>query len=95
MQLKKSCLFEDKCNYDHGEHELKYTILMDLDRAGLIDIKIYRTNLCPTWISTGAYLFILGILDCTTQEYVFVVCCRRIYNIGMRRCLKSWKQFVR
>eukprot|EP00560_Eucampia_antarctica_P008742 CAMPEP_0197826332 /NCGR_PEP_ID=MMETSP1437-20131217/3306_1 /TAXON_ID=49252 ORGANISM="Eucampia antarctica, Strain CCMP1452" /NCGR_SAMPLE_ID=MMETSP1437 /ASSEMBLY_ACC=CAM_ASM_001096 /LENGTH=478 /DNA_ID=CAMNT_0043426727 /DNA_START=746 /DNA_END=2179 /DNA_ORIENTATION=+ len=54
---EKGCPFGDKCNYAHGEHELKYTKLMDLDRAGLIDIEIYRTHPCPTWIATGACPF--------------------------------------
>ena len=51
----KGCPFGDKCNYAHGEHELKYTKLMDLERAGLVDIEIFRTHPCPTWIATGAW----------------------------------------
>lgn len=54
---KRGCPFGDKCNYAHGEHELKYTNLMDLDRAGLIDIEIYRTHPCFTWVATGACPF--------------------------------------
>jgi hypothetical protein len=51
----KGCPFGDKCNYAHGEHELKYTKLMDLERAGLVDIEIFRTHPCPTWVATGAW----------------------------------------
>lgn len=53
----KGCPFGDKCNYAHGEHELKYTKLMDLERAGLVDIEIFRTHPCPTWVATGACPF--------------------------------------
>ncbi len=49
------CAFGDKCNYAHGVHELKYTKLMDLERAGLVDIEIFRTHPCPTWVSTGSW----------------------------------------
>ena len=51
----KGCPFGDKCNYAHGEHELKYTQLMDLERAGLVDIEVFRTRPCPTWVATGAW----------------------------------------
>jgi len=51
----KGCPFGDKCNYAHGEHELKFTKLMDLERAGLVDIEIFRTHPCPTWVATGAW----------------------------------------
>lgn len=51
----KGCPFGDKCNYAHGEHELKYTKLMDLERAGLVDVEIFRTHPCPTWIATGSW----------------------------------------
>jgi len=54
---QKGCPFGDKCNYAHGEHELKYTKLMDLERAGLVDIEIFRTHPCPIWIATGACPF--------------------------------------
>lgn len=53
----KGCSFGGKCNYAHGEHELKYTKLMDLERAGLVDIEVFRTHPCITWISTGACPF--------------------------------------
>jgi len=54
---KKGCPFGDKCNYAHGGHELKYTKLMDLERAGLVDVEIFRTHPCPTWVATGACPF--------------------------------------
>lgn len=54
---EKGCPFGDKCNYAHGEHELKYTKLMDLERAGLVDIEIFRTHPCPIWVATGACPF--------------------------------------
>jgi len=54
---EKGCPFGNKCNYAHGEDELKYTKLMDLKRAGLIDIEIFRTHPCLTWVSTGACPF--------------------------------------
>lgn len=56
----KGCPFGDKCNYAHGEHELKFTKLMDLHRAGLIDLEIFRTHPCPTWVATGAWY----VFDC-------------------------------
>ena len=49
------CPFGDKCNYAHGDIELKFTKLMDLERAGLVDIEIFRIHPCPTWIATGAW----------------------------------------
>ena len=52
---EKGCPFGDKCNYAHGAHELKYTKLMDLERAGLVDVEIFRTHPCPIWIATGSW----------------------------------------
>lgn len=54
---EKGCPFGDKCNYAHGEEELKFTKLVDLERAGLIDIEIFRTHPCPTWVATGSCPF--------------------------------------
>lgn len=51
----KGCPFGDKCNYAHGENELKFTKLMDLERAGLVDVEIFRTHPCPTWVATGTW----------------------------------------
>ena len=51
----RGCQFGDKCNYAHGAHELKLTKLMDLERAGLVDIEIFRTHPCLTWVATGAW----------------------------------------
>ena len=53
------CRFGDKCNYAHGEHQLKNQKLMDLAAAGLVDIEVYRTHVCVPWVATGAwYVFI-------------------------------------
>ena len=51
----RGCIFGDKCNYAHGEHELKYTTLLDLQSAGLVDVHTFRTHPCPTWVSTGSW----------------------------------------
>lgn len=51
----KGCPFGDKCNYAHGANELKFTKLMDLERAGLLDVEIFRTHPCPTWVATGSW----------------------------------------
>ena len=52
----KICPFGTRCNYAHGEHELKYTTLFELRDAGLIDnIAGYRTHPCFSWVSTGAW----------------------------------------
>jgi len=51
------CPFGDKCNYAHGQEELKYKKLMDLEREGQTDIEIFRTHVCPTWVATGACPF--------------------------------------
>lgn len=52
---KKGCAFGDKCNYAHGEHELKFNKLMDLERERLIDVEVFRTHPCFSWIATGAW----------------------------------------
>lgn len=49
------CRFGDKCNYAHGEHQLKNQKLMDLAAAGLVDIEVYRTHVCVSWVATGAW----------------------------------------
>ena len=52
----KKCPFGPRCNYAHGEDELKYTKLFELQKAGLVDdINSYRTHPCFSWISTGAW----------------------------------------
>lgn len=51
----KGCPFGDKCNYAHGVHELKYTKLMSLERAGLVDVEIFRIHPCPIWVATGSW----------------------------------------
>lgn len=50
------CPFGSKCNYAHGEDELKYTKLFELEKAGLVtDINAYRAYPCFSWVSTGAW----------------------------------------
>ena len=49
------CRFGDKCNYAHGEHQLKNQKLMDLAAAGLVDVEVYRTHVCVPWVATGAW----------------------------------------
>ena len=52
----KPCPFGRKCNYAHGEHELKYTTLMEMDKAGLVsDVDSYRAFPCFSWVSTGGW----------------------------------------
>mmetsp|Transcript_10842 Transcript_10842/g.17993 ORF Transcript_10842/g.17993 Transcript_10842/m.17993 type:complete len:819 (-) Transcript_10842:930-3386(-) len=51
------CRFGDKCNYAHGEHQLKNQKLMDLAAAGLVDTEVYRTHVCVPWVATGACPF--------------------------------------
>ncbi len=53
----KVCPFGATCNYAHGSEELKYTTLMDMERAGLADSRQYRCQPCFTWTSTGACPF--------------------------------------
>lgn len=51
----KGCVFGDKCNYAHGEQELKFNKLIDLEAAQLIDVEVFRTHPCFTWVATGAW----------------------------------------
>ncbi|GFH49919.1 hypothetical protein CTEN210_06395 [Chaetoceros tenuissimus] len=54
----EKCPFGKKCNYAHGEHELKYTTLEEMDKANLIsDVKSYRSYPCFDFVATGACPF--------------------------------------
>mmetsp|Transcript_16026 Transcript_16026/g.29063 ORF Transcript_16026/g.29063 Transcript_16026/m.29063 type:complete len:857 (-) Transcript_16026:234-2804(-) len=53
----KGCIFGVKCNYAHGENELKFNKLMDLEAAGLVDVEVFRCHVCLTWVATGACPF--------------------------------------
>jgi len=50
------CPFGSKCNYAHGEKELKYSTLHEMKHAGLVeDVNIYRTHPCFSFVSAGAW----------------------------------------
>mmetsp|Transcript_7399 Transcript_7399/g.16781 ORF Transcript_7399/g.16781 Transcript_7399/m.16781 type:complete len:847 (-) Transcript_7399:1469-4009(-) len=57
FKSNKGCIFGAKCNYAHGEHELKFNKLMDLEAAGLVDVEVFRCHVCSTWVATGACPF--------------------------------------
>ena len=77
----KGCIFGDKCNYAHGEHELKYTTLLDLERAGLVDINNFRTHPCPTWVATGSwYVFLCAFVKKLAYCPVCVFVCKTWYS---------------
>jgi hypothetical protein len=51
----KGCKFGDKCNFAHGEHELKFKTLTDLEEVGLVDVEVFRCHVCFTFLATGAW----------------------------------------
>lgn len=51
----KGCIFGDKCNYAHGDHELKFNKLVDLEAANMVDVEVFRCHACVTWVATGAW----------------------------------------
>ena len=54
----EKCPFGKKCNYAHGEHELKYTTLEEMQKANLIsDVESYRSYPCFDFVATGACPF--------------------------------------
>jgi len=62
----KGCIFGDKCNFAHGEHELQLKKLMAEEEDGKLDVEIFRTHPCFTWLATGACPFdqrCLGLHD--------------------------------
>ena len=52
----KECPFGPRCNYAHGDDELKYKKLFELQHAGLVeDVNSYRSFPCVSWVATGAW----------------------------------------
>jgi len=49
------CKYGARCNFAHGEGELRSRTLMAMDRAGDLDKEIYRCHACLTFVSTGAW----------------------------------------
>lgn len=55
FSLGLDCPFGSRCNYAHGEDELKYSTLFELEKAGLVqDITSYRAHPCFSFVATGA-----------------------------------------
>jgi len=64
------CPFGSKCNYAHGEKELKYSTLHEMKCAGLVeDIHTYRTHPCFSWVSTGAWYVLIPFYCCRWREF--------------------------
>jgi Zinc finger C-x8-C-x5-C-x3-H type (and similar) len=68
----RPCPFGASCTYAHGEEELQMTKLLDLGKAGLVDLETFRTKPCLTWVMTGSWYVLKGSDGCSKQRAVAV-----------------------
>ena len=65
------CPYGNMCNYAHGEEELRYTKLLELERAGLVnEVDTYRTHPCISWVMTGSWQ-VKQMLSIFIQSYLY------------------------
>ncbi|CAM9604998.1 unnamed protein product [Ascophyllum nodosum] len=54
-ESKGVCSFGARCAFAHGEEELRYRTLREMENAGRIpDATKYRCYPCMTWVATGS-----------------------------------------